>query len=98
MKRTVRFRSKAQSDLFEIAEYGRKEWGAPRSRAYLTEISLRITALVAYPEIGAEAGVDPACLRKIGSGKHVIFYLTSEHEIEVVRVLHSSMDFDRWLN
>jgi plasmid stabilization system protein ParE len=31
-------------------------------------------------------------LRRLTSGSHVIFYLVTDFGVEVVRVLHSSMD------
>lgn len=33
-------------------------------------------------------------LRRMNSGRHAVFYLVTDDRIEIVRVLHNSMDFD----
>ncbi|MFN2260061.1 MAG: type II toxin-antitoxin system RelE/ParE family toxin [Parasphingopyxis sp.] len=36
-------------------------------------------------------------MRRMNSGSHSVFYLVSENRIEIVRVLHTAMDFDERL-
>ena len=32
-----------------------------------------------------------------GSGRHAVFYLVFDDQIEIVRVMHLASDFERWL-
>ncbi len=33
----------------------------------------------------------------MNSGRHAVFYLVGDAQIEIVRVLHAAKDFDDWL-
>ena len=93
MTRKIRYRDEARSDLRQIGEYTRREWGAAKARAYLTEIAAHLSRLGEYPSLGAPADLKPKEIRKFRSGKHVIFYIADDDAIEVVRVPHERMDF-----
>ena len=45
-----------------------------------------------FPEFEPRPG-----MRRMNSGRHAVFYLVGEEQIEIVRVLHVASDFERWL-
>lgn len=44
-----------------------------------------------FPEFEPRPG-----MRRMNSGRHAVFYLVGEEQIEIVRVLHVASDFERW--
>lgn len=89
---------KAKGDLKEIARYTQKIWGRQQRNFYLQQIDAAFHDLAAMPEKGRNADNIRQGYRKYGIGKHLIFYrMTQPDHIEVVRILHSSMDMENRL-
>jgi len=82
----------ARRDLESIAHYTEREWGARQKARYLEEIEGRMRALRDNPALGAPRDdLRPGC-RSLVVVSHVIYYRTAEEAVEVLRVLHHSMD------
>lgn len=92
-----RLRPKAKRDIERIADYTFEQWGERQEEAYLKLLKQALEALVENPEIGRSAEELSTGLRKFKAGRHLIFYLDSMPGIDVVRILHQSMDFERHL-
>lgn len=111
--RSLYLSDKAVADLERIGEYTVDQHGAEALDRYLVILDTALAQIAENPErngckpslkevtkyhlnhareTAKKAGAD------VRNPRHVIFFrLGSEDEIEVVRILHDSMDFDRYL-
>ena len=85
----------AKADLKDIARYTEKIWGRQQRNAYLEKIDLAFHELAANPERGQGCNEIRQGYRKYRIAKHLIYYrMTDRYHIEVIRVLHGSMDIE----
>lgn len=85
----------ALEDLQSIRAYTLQTWGTEQEKRYLDRIWARFGEILAHPERHRiRSGLFPAC-RIAAEGKHIILYRASPGQLEIVRVLHSAMDFRR---
>lgn len=88
---------KAKSDLSDIWEYTLAEWGIDQAEKYVREL------WAAMQERGFDLSTSTDIsdvrkgYRKIRSGSHVIFFKLNREGIDVIRILHQKMDFERHL-
>lgn len=94
---TLRLREAALADLANIADYGASTHGWPAAEAYLQRIDDALEQLKRYPLSGMARPELANDLRSLSFRQHHIFYLFLDDHISVVRVLHKSMDAERWL-
>ena len=87
----------ADSDLQEIWEYTEKRWGIEQADNYLRKLERRMTYLAGNPKRGKRRRELPGSPFNYHEEKHVIFYRSIEAGIEIIRILHDSMDFPRHL-
>lgn len=92
----LRLSRRAASDLAEIADYTIAEFGIDQARHYRDQLQACFQSLLANPQLGRSAEVAPG-VRRIRQQAHVVFYRVERDELLVVRVLHHSMDFERYL-
>jgi toxin ParE1/3/4 len=90
-------RPKARSDIDAIWDYTVKTWGVQQARSYITGLRDVCTELAENPDLGKRRDELYKGLRVYPSGKHVVFYITMDKGIDVVRILHGSMDTHRHL-
>lgn len=89
----------AKADLKEIARYTQDQWGRDQRDKYLAMLDGCFHQLAANPLIGKDCSDIRSGYRKIKAGSHVIFYRQpSVDMIEIVRVLHGSMDIEIWIS
>ncbi|MGM0416394.1 MAG: type II toxin-antitoxin system RelE/ParE family toxin [Thermodesulfobacteriota bacterium] len=88
---------KAKSDLSHIWDYTLAEWGIDQAEKYVRELweAMQSQALDSSPS--ADIGDVRAEYRKVISGSHVVFFKLSVDGIDVIRILHQRMDFERHL-
>ena len=87
---------KAKADLKEIAHNTQCQWGRDQRDKYLAMLDSCFLQLAANPCMGKDCSHIRSGYRKNTVGSHVIFYRqTSADIIEIVRVLHGSMNSDR---
>lgn len=94
----------AKRDIADILRFTRDRWGKPQARLYRELIVQALEAIAADPMCGSErfavrAGLRGYHLKRGGEpARHIVFYrVSSAGDIEVIRVLHDSMDFTRHL-
>jgi toxin ParE1/3/4 len=88
----------AQADLEQIWDYTRDRWGVDQAEEYLRELQRAIERATANPHIGRACDEIRPDYRKLAVGSHTLLYrVTTEAVIDVVRVLHQRMDVDRHL-
>ena len=92
-----RLRPKARSDIDAIWDYTVQTWGVQQARSYIAGLRDVCTQLADNPELGKCRDELHKGLRVYPSGKHVVFYITMDKGIDVVRILHGSMDTRRHL-
>lgn len=88
---------KAKADLSDIWDYTLAEWGISQAEKYVREL----WAAIQKQASDSSASVDISDVRKgylkSKSGSHVIFFTLTADGINVVRILHQRMDFERHL-
>lgn len=90
-------RPEAHSDLEEIWDYTVEKWDEEQAERYLRLINRSFDELSKKPTLGRACDFIRAGYRKHLVGRHVVFYRTMGEGIDVVRILHQAMDFDRHL-
>jgi toxin ParE1/3/4 len=93
--KSLRIADAAQADLRDIKAYTEQAWGAAQARRYLDELSARFALLCKRSQLGRPRAELGTGLRSLPSGGHVIFYKDMDERIEIVRILHASMDVRR---
>ena len=92
---SFRITKKAKSDLLSIGRYTAKEWGINQRNSYLKQLDQCFARLSETPEIGVICDYIAKGYRKFPQGSHLIFYKHgSDGIIEIIRVLHKSMDVE----
>jgi toxin ParE1/3/4 len=87
----------AEADVDEIWDYSEERWGRPQANRYVRDLDATCTGLAEgrVSSISAE-DIRPG-YRKAACGSHMIYFRYVGEEVEVVRILHQSMDVGRHL-
>jgi toxin ParE1/3/4 len=88
---------RAQADLSEIWDYSAARWGESQAEAHIRQIQAAIETIAADPRRGRSCADIRPGYSKFAVGSHVLFYRQGEAGVDVVRILHQRMDFDRHL-
>jgi toxin ParE1/3/4 len=87
---------RAKSDLSDIWNYTLTEWGSKQAEKYVRELWAAMQAQVNDSSTSTDISDVRKGYRKTRSGSHVIFFRsTGINSIDVVRILHQRMDFER---
>ncbi len=88
---------RAKLDLSEIWDYTLSHWGADQAEKYVRNLWSTMQQVSSDPAKSVEIGDVRKGYRKISSGSHVVFFKATGDGIDVVRILHQRMDFQRQL-
>lgn len=89
----VILRQEAINDLSDIWYYTLHKWSEKQADKYYNDIKIACKEIGENPTIGKNYTDISEQLLGFKSGKHILFYhQISEDEIEVIRILHESMD------
>jgi toxin ParE1/3/4 len=88
---------RAQADLDEIWDYTAVTWGLDQAEDYIRLLQHAIEAIADDPRKGCSCDDIRLGYGKYLAGSHVIFYRSVDIGIDVVRILHTRMDFKRHL-
>ncbi len=88
---------KAKSDLSDIWDYTLAEWGIDQAEKYVRKLWAAMQTQARDPSTSTEISDVRKGYRKLRSGSHVIFFKLAGDGIDVVRILHQRMDFERHL-
>jgi toxin ParE1/3/4 len=92
-----KLRPKAVSDLEEIWHYTIKTWDEEQAECYLRLLNMGFIDLSIHPHLGRSCDKVRSGYRAFRVGSHMIFYRVTGEGIEIARILHQSMDFNRHL-
>ncbi|GAB3699046.1 type II toxin-antitoxin system RelE/ParE family toxin [Mariniluteicoccus flavus] len=87
----------ARRDLSSIWDFTEERWGISQAEKYIREIQAAVERVADDPDRGRFREDVREGYRSYAIGSHVVFYLWRASHIEVVRILHQRMDFDRYL-
>lgn len=93
----ILIRPRARKDLAAIWQYTFEQWGETQADLYLRELEIGIQILADHPDFGVLYDHVRAGYRKLHLNRHMVFYRVKHNRIEVVRILHESMDVPRRL-
>ena len=87
----------AEKDLIDIWIYTFNEWGEIQADKYLDECAAAFNLLAEQPLQCRERSEFSPPVRILHHAHHLVVYQTIENGINIVRVLHESMDVDSQL-
>lgn len=96
MKR-YRLTPAAQQDLSEIWEFTRERWDVSQAETYIGEIRAAIERVAGDPARGRGCDEIRRNYRRYAIGSHLVFYVETDHTVDVIRILHQRMDPSRHL-
>ena len=82
----------AQQSLQEIKNFSVKNFGKQRAKTYLEDILNRFREPAANPSLGKKRNELNAGYYSSFAGSHTIYYRTKPGLIEIIDVLHQSME------
>jgi toxin ParE1/3/4 len=88
---------RAQADLDEIWDYSTERWGEDRAERYIRELWRGIELVADEPQRGRSCEDVRTGYYKYQVTSHVLFCRLTPVGIDVVRILHQRMDFQRHL-
>ena len=84
---------KAKEDLKDIAIFTQRRWGREQRNIYVKQFDESFWLLAENPDIGRSCDEIRLGYHKFPQGRHIIFYkLIGNQQIQIVRILHKSMD------
>lgn len=86
------FTEKAERDLEKIIDYTVEHWGSLQASKYIEALESVAQTLADNPDIGVNRDALLAGLRSFPYQQHIFYYLKNTHGVNIVRVLHVSMD------
>lgn len=103
MARVIRS-PRAKRDIVEVLEYTMERWGKAQAREYGELIKQALVAIATDPQRGmprddVRRGVLAYHISQRGRpARHIVFYrIGTTGTVEIVRLLHDAMDFERHL-
>lgn len=87
----------ALDDVHSIERYTIRKWSANQASRYLDKIYLGFEFIRTNPEHHSLRSDPYSGCRFLRVDSHIIFFRSSGSKLEIVRVLHVSMDFKRHL-
>ncbi len=88
---------RAKLDLSEIWDYTFLQWNGEQAEKYVRELWSAMENVASDPTKSVDIGDVRRSYRKSRAGSHVIFFKFTDDGIDVMRILHQRMDFERHL-
>ncbi len=83
----------AKSDLKSIADFTVKRWNKKQRNIYIKQLDEAFHLLAENPSIGKPCDYIREGYFKFPQGGHIVFYkIGSNKSIQIIRILHKSMD------
>ena len=88
---------RARIDLREIWRHSVDRWGTEQAKRYQLLLRQAIERIAADPRLGRSCENIRPGYRRYSAQAHMVFFRIGENGIDIIRVLHQSMDFPRHL-
>jgi toxin ParE1/3/4 len=88
---------RARADLDDIWNYSAQRWGTDQAEDYIRLVQKAIETVSEEPRRGRTCDEVRKGYRKYPVGSHVLIYRGGKAGIDIVRILHNRMDFERHL-
>ena len=88
----------AQADIASIRKYTTQRWGRAQTEKYSVRLRERLRWLADNPLLGKARDEVKESYRSFHEGSHVIFYRMAGDDIEIIGILHQSMDVEQHLS
>ncbi len=85
---------KSEIDLTKMYEYGIETFGLKQAKSYLLGMHTMFQILANNTNLGRDASEYVLSLKRFSYKSHTIFYLTTDIDILIIRVLNQSMDYE----
>ncbi|WP_034058411.1 type II toxin-antitoxin system RelE/ParE family toxin [Lacinutrix jangbogonensis] len=85
---------KAETDLSKMYEYGIETFELKQAKIYLLGTHDLFQILADNVNLGRDASEFVFSLKRFSYKSHTIFYLTTDIDILIVRILNQSIDYD----
>ncbi|MBQ4819478.1 type II toxin-antitoxin system RelE/ParE family toxin [Aquimarina sp. MMG016] len=86
---------KAETDLAKMYEYGIETFGLKQAKGYLLGMHTLFQVLADNTNLGRDASEFMLSLKRFSYKSHTIFYLATDIDILIIRVLNQSMDYEK---
>jgi len=86
---------KAEMDLAKMYEYGIETFGLKQAKIYLLGMHTLFQVLADNTNLGRDVSEFILSLKRFSYKSHTIFYLATDIDILIVRVLNQSMDYEK---
>lgn len=86
---------RARADLDEIWDYTMERWGLEQAETYIRQLWKHIQAVADSPSLGRDCEDLRPGYRQYPSGSHLLFYRLTDAGVDIVRILHERMDYER---
>jgi len=95
--RQIRLSPKARADFNSIWDYSAQRWGVDQAEEYVRALHATMKLLAASPHLGRSIDDTRQGYFKFPAASHIIFYRMTARHLDVIRILHKSMDAERHL-
>jgi toxin ParE1/3/4 len=88
---------KALTDLKAVARYTQVRWGREQRIKYLKQLDLTFAKLAKDPRLGIDYDMVSRGYRGYRGylkGSHIIFFRHKDENVEIIRILHQTMDIE----
>ncbi len=85
----------ADEDLQDIYIYTEEKWGAKQAEQYLLDLYEAFELIANNPKMGRLRQELGQGIRSLPHLSHVVLFMQWKNEMAIVRVLHSSRDFEK---
>ena len=87
--------NRAVTDLSDIADFTIQTFGIEQARYYRDGLNNCFEILAENPQLGRSAAELAPNLKRFEYQSHVVFYMSKDAGILIIRILHQRMDFKR---
>jgi toxin ParE1/3/4 len=85
----------AKADLDDIWQYTAKTWNEDQAEAYMRSLDAAFQMLVAHPKLGRSIEDIREGYFKFPVASHMLIFRINKQTVEIIRILHKSMDVER---
>ena len=82
----------AEQDLVDIWIYTAEQWSFDQADSYSEELVVSLNRLIKHPQLGLARDDLRSGYRALTVNQHIAFYKVETDNIQIIRVLHKSVD------